>query len=140
MFIGVDASGATGEADERTMTVRMRDVTDGLSKTIMLGETSKDHLRRACCGTAATGMGNSFGDAYAMLPTNTGVPINWGPGPAGCADGHWTYSNGFKSKHASGANLAFGDGAIRFVNQNVSMQTYVRMGHRADGSVYNPDY
>ncbi|NBP89281.1 MAG: DUF1559 domain-containing protein [Planctomycetia bacterium] len=140
MFIGVDASGANGEADERTMTIRLTDVTDGLSKTIMLGETSKDHLRRACCGSASNGMGNSFGDALAMLPTNTGVPINWGPGPAGCEDGSWTYSNGFKSQHASGANFAFGDGTTKFVNENVSMRTYVRMGHKSDGSVYSADF
>ena len=140
MFIGVDASGANGEADERTMTIRLTDVTDGLSKTIMLGETSKDHLRRACCGSASNGMGNSFGDALAMLPTNTGVPINWGPGPAGCEDGSWTYSNGFKSQHASGANFAFGDGTTKFVNENVSMRTYVRMGHKSDGSVYDANF
>jgi hypothetical protein len=135
MFVGVNA--AAGDHVDRTMTVRLRDVIDGLSKTIMLGETSTSQARRSCCGSAADGMGNSFGDAEAMLPNHTGVPINWGPGPTGCTDGHWAYSHGFKSKHGDGANLAFGDGTIRFINQNVSMNIYVRMGHHRDGTPYD---
>ena len=140
MFVGVNASGASGDAVDRSMTIRLRDVTDGLSKTIMLGETSKGHDRRACCGSASDGMGNSFGDSEAMLPNHTGVPINWGPGPSGCENGQWAYSHGFKSQHASGANLAFGDGTIKFVDENVNMTAYVRMGHKSDGSVYDSNF
>lgn len=140
MFIGVNASGSSGEAVDRSMTIRLRDVTDGLSKTIMLGETSTSHDRRACCGSAADGMGNSFGDAEAMLPNHTGVPINWGPGPSGCEGGQWAYSHGFKSQHASGANLAFGDGTIKFIDENIGMTAYVRMGHHQDGSVFDAAY
>jgi prepilin-type N-terminal cleavage/methylation domain-containing protein len=138
MFVGVNASG--GDAVDRSMTIRLRDVTDGLSKTIMLGETSKGHNRRSCCGSASDGMGNSFGDSEAMLPNHTGVPINWGPGPSGCENGQWAYSHGFKSQHASGANLAFGDGTIKFVDENVNMTAYVRMGHLSDGSVYDANF
>ena len=38
--------------------------------------------------------------------------------------------------HASGANLSFGDGTVKFVNENVNMSVYVRMGHKSDAKTY----
>lgn len=138
MFVAVNAR--DGEAAERRMMVRTRDVTDGMSTTILLGEMVVNNHRKTCCASAANGQQNAFGDFRAMLPTHTGVPINWGPGPPGCADGQWAYSHGYKSKHVRGANLSFGDGAVRFVDENVNMAVYVRMGHRRDNSRYDYEF
>ena len=81
MFVFVNANG--GDAAEKRMMVRLRDVTDGLSKTIMLGEVGMNSARRTCCASSANGQQNAFGDPWAMMPAHGGVPINWGPGPTG---------------------------------------------------------
>jgi prepilin-type N-terminal cleavage/methylation domain-containing protein len=139
MFVGfmVDETTTT----ESKMMVKLKDVSDGLSKTIMLGETGTSYYRRNCCRSGANGQGNAFGDADGWLPASNGFPINYTKpdetgGPVGCEDGQWAYSNGFKSMHASGANLSFGDGTVKFVNENVNMSVYVRMGHKSDAKTY----
>ena len=140
MFVGFMVNETT--TTEAVMTVKLKDVSDGLSKTIMLGETGTSYTRRVCCyNSASKGQGNAFGDAQGMLPSSNGFPINYTKpdetgGPVGCADGQWTYSNGFKSMHASGANLSFGDGTVKFVSENVNMSVYVRMGHKSDAKTY----
>ena len=42
---------------------------------------------------------------------------------------------GFESRHAAGAQFAFGDGSVRFLSQDIDIITYQRMGHRADGEL-----
>jgi hypothetical protein len=139
MFVGFMVNETT--TTEAVMTVRLKDVGDGLSKTIMLGETGTSYNRRSCCRSGANGQGNAFGDADGWLPASNGFPINYTKpdekgGPVGCENGQWAYSNGFKSMHASGANLSFGDGTVKFVNENVNMSVYVRMGHKSDAKTY----
>jgi hypothetical protein len=34
-----------------------------------------------------------------------------------------------------GAQFAFGDGAVRFLSQDIDIVTYQRMGHRCDGEL-----
>jgi prepilin-type processing-associated H-X9-DG protein len=48
-------------------------------------------------------------------------------------------SIGFKSRHTSGSNFAFGDGSVRFIQENLNMNVFQLMGHHADGEVYSAD-
>jgi prepilin-type processing-associated H-X9-DG protein len=70
-----------------------------------------------------------------MTPAPTTLPINL-QNPAACGD-TWTYSVGFKSKHANGANFSFGDGAVRYVMDAIDMNVYQRMGHHRDGKLFD---
>jgi prepilin-type processing-associated H-X9-DG protein len=77
--------------------------------------------------------------------SNTIVPINyvtdyWNPDVAtGCKVAperyyrNYNLSEGFKSRHPGGANFAFADGSVRFLNQNIDHQTYQYLGCRNDG-------
>jgi prepilin-type processing-associated H-X9-DG protein len=47
--------------------------------------------------------------------------------------GNWGYSAGFKSEHAGGVNFVFGDGSVKFLNQNMNMDTFQLLGCRNDG-------
>ena len=48
---------------------------------------------------------------------------------------NWNYSWGFRSKHPTGAQFAFADGSVHFLNQTIDYATYQYMGSRNDGYV-----
>ena len=77
--------------------------------------------------------------AYGMCPMTTTIPINTFTPTVGCTAtsgdfviDNWGVSIGFKSRHNLGANFAFGDGAVRFVNQYINMETMQLLGHWQD--------
>lgn len=112
--------------------ITMAMVTDGLSNTILVGESlpkHHDHLQ-----------GNDWwyfnGGASHC---STIVPINQPSDGANCCDGkrycpsNWSTSWGFKSNHSGGANFLFGDGSVHFLKQSIDMRTYQLLGCRDDG-------
>lgn len=115
------------------LSFRLRDATDGLSNTIALGES----LYEEC----AYGNDNAF-TRWQNHPITTVVPINTYCEPSStwsdCATNiyvrhNWGVSCGFKSRHDSGANFAFGDGTVRFLNDTINMDTFQLLGHPGDG-------
>jgi prepilin-type processing-associated H-X9-DG protein len=42
---------------------------------------------------------------------------------------------GFSSAHVGGVNLAFGDGTVRFMADNISDSLLQRLGNRHDGKI-----
>lgn len=51
-------------------------------------------------------------------------------GSAGSLPGRWNYA---RSYHTGGVNVAMGDGSIRFLRDNIDLQTYRALGTRSDG-------
>jgi prepilin-type N-terminal cleavage/methylation domain-containing protein len=115
--------------------INMAMVTDGLSNTIMIGESlplQHDHLIQNTWW--AFNGGNSH--------VSTIVPINYysGEGDTWCSPadkyrGNWNVSWGFKSKHPGGAMFIFGDGSTHFLSQNIDHKTYQLLGCRKDKQV-----
>lgn len=109
---------------------------DGLSNTIMVGETlpkEHDHLNWAQWWNYNGG--NSH--------CSTIIPINFPITQDGCGtttkpgSQNWSYSWGFKSRHSGGANFLFGDGAVRFLRESIDHKTYQLLGCRNDGQPVN---
>ena len=48
---------------------------------------------------------------------------------------NWSVTWGFRSNHPGGANFAFADGTVRFMDQNINHQLYQYLGCRNDGQV-----
>ncbi|MCA9153267.1 MAG: DUF1559 domain-containing protein [Planctomycetales bacterium] len=46
---------------------------------------------------------------------------------------------GFASLHVGGANFVVGDGAVRYLAEQIDMRVYQQLGHRADGQVIDSD-
>ena len=117
-------------------------VSDGTSNTIFVGE-----VLPACNDHASAGMWqmNGMGDAHSstIVPINTTntcnyvTGINWGQVTNTlCTDpANWNWSWGFRSMHVGGAQFLFVDGSVHFLSQNINMQTYQRLGGKADGLV-----
>ena len=108
--------------------IRYRDVRDGVSNTIYVGEQTgpTDGLGWAS-GTRATIRNTG------SINSNGARPV---PPPfAGPEADNVLAVGGFGSPHLAGAHVAMGDGSIRFINQSISLTTFKNLGNRADGSL-----
>ncbi|QDS95476.1 hypothetical protein FF011L_42720 [Roseimaritima multifibrata] len=124
---------------------RFADMTDGLSNTVLSGEssyvtsTTSSSSRQSTPPTAfrdwPTWIG-SFGsgqDETVRINGRTNSPIN-----AQTSPGKMYFAinddNAF-SFHPSGAQFVFADGSVHFLSENISMSTYCNLHDRRDGNV-----
>lgn len=105
--------------------VRREEITDGASHTLFVGEkrTEFDDLGWMS-GTRAT-LRNT-GTRLNELPPSTNLNVN--------------YVGGFGSPHASGANIGFGDGSVKFVPETIDIEVWRQLGHRADGKLLDAQF
>ncbi|MBN9121093.1 MAG: DUF1559 domain-containing protein [Planctomycetes bacterium] len=139
-------------ATPEALTVRIRDVLDGTSNTLFIGETLPEFCEFQRYGDP-TGWplgSNSITQGQTIQPINyqiepvplsvpaydtscsAGAPLCTSGNGAHCLS-NWHVTWGFKSNHTGGANFAFVDGSVRFINQTIDHQQYQYLGHRADG-------
>ena len=109
--------------------IRYRDIADGSSHTILLGElqTSPPNLSWVS-GTRST-LRNA---------SKIGSTENWNQqwqSSVRDTDRDPLQVGGFASFHTGGANFVFADGAVRFVSQNVLPEVLRNSGNRADGEI-----
>jgi len=133
--------------------VQMRDVVDGTSNSLMVGERTY-RLRNGAEGTDAGNSDNIQG----VLNSNAGclyctrgtrensskgicdvlgsaaAPIN---GPKSVSFGylHSVSARSFSSSHKGGAQFILADGSVRFLSENLSQQTYRDLVRIDDGRV-----
>ena len=115
---------------------KMRDITDGTSNTILMGEV------RPKCGDHHDGGAfhpnaqMTFTTAPINYPTCPGEGLgntNNGPWPDCNSYRAWSSSLGFKSMHPGGANVLFADASTHFISETIEYYTYQRLGDRWDG-------
>jgi prepilin-type N-terminal cleavage/methylation domain-containing protein/prepilin-type processing-associated H-X9-DG protein len=117
-------------------TITFASIPDGLSNTIMIGESlpgSHDHLVNPWWGY-------NWGPSHCgtIIPINFLMPEKVGTTPTGgqacwTATNNWSTSWGFKSYHTNGANFVFADGSVHFIAQSIDHRTYQLLGCRNDG-------
>lgn len=114
---------------------RIPEITDGLSNTLFVGETRDGHLVDTS-GNAINSNIWSNGNRMQSTMRTTCTPLNTPPGlngGAGVVTQTGAYSNGgFSSNHPSGANFAYGDGHIVFIDDSIDLATYTMLSARAD--------
>jgi prepilin-type N-terminal cleavage/methylation domain-containing protein/prepilin-type processing-associated H-X9-DG protein len=116
--------------------VKLREVTDGASKTLLIGETSPVDLFSAAF--------SADGDW-----ATAGVQLNfdWASWE-GCQDGSgnpnaglcWSLMRGFRSKHPGGVQFAFVDGSVHFLSAGISHPTYRALSTRARGEIVRVEF
>ncbi len=137
--------------------IRMRDVTDGTSNTLMVGEVSAKQWYVWGAAPEPTDFGGSWAgiesskhDDMVMRDCNAYRPINQStPDQAvliTAARGGYNGGNndGFGSYHTGGAQFVLADGSVRFISESIHSQnangtiqkgTYQRLADRSDGLV-----
>ena len=107
--------------------VTNEDVTDGLSNTIYLGETSGSlnwaSGTRATLRNAGSRInGNIYGKAVAPRSAKTKSALT-------------TTVGGFSSSHVGGANFLMGDGRLMFLRNSIDPNLFRNLANRTDGQL-----
>jgi prepilin-type processing-associated H-X9-DG protein len=130
--------------------VRIADVTDGTSNTLLLGERyhRDPEFDRISVGTeffpiAGLGLWASFwlGVPKHVLLSSP-VPINYQVPPSAAVGDQLTILNrvcAYGSGHPGGANFAVADGSVRFLRDQTSLTMLSALGTRAGGEVVSAD-
>jgi prepilin-type processing-associated H-X9-DG protein len=105
------------------------EVSDGLSNTIMAGETLPTHF---CFN----------GVFVANVPlASTSIPLNTMESDMTLDGGYsgvgytWARTSGFKSLHSGGANFVLGDGSVCFLSGFISHRLFCALGTRNGGEL-----
>jgi prepilin-type processing-associated H-X9-DG protein len=115
-----------------TWAAAIKDISDGTSKTIAMGEI------RPRCSAFQWIHGWTLSEGLWFATT---APINYPtcrdePKVFGGLGGNWELdfntAMGFKSRHPGGVCMLFADGSTFFLNENVDYTTYQKLGARAD--------
>jgi len=119
-----------GPFTRSSFTVKISKITDGLSKTIYMGEVRVRCSAHAAEGWAWSHSGNGL--------ISTVVPINFDScsdnSALGCGSWEtWSSALGFKSPHPGGGHFVMGDASVQFLPDSIDMLTYNRLGGKADG-------
>jgi prepilin-type N-terminal cleavage/methylation domain-containing protein/prepilin-type processing-associated H-X9-DG protein len=124
-----DPNGISGITSRLGFSASMRQIPDGLSNTILMGE-----VRGQCMDHLA------YWAHFNALWISTTPPINYPTCPEDQPAqtylnqaNNWNTSLGFKSRHEGGANFVFADGSVHFISETIDYLTYQYLGERRDG-------
>lgn len=110
----------------------MREISDGTSNTIAVGEVIGLYSLVQNFGTQSWGSTSfpiNWKNDWFANESNWADEINTPPGP------QWFDSAAFRSQHPGGAQFALCDGSVRFLTENIDHPTYMALSSRAGGEV-----
>jgi prepilin-type N-terminal cleavage/methylation domain-containing protein/prepilin-type processing-associated H-X9-DG protein len=128
-----DAATVSGVFARSSWAASMKDITDGSSHTIAMGEI------RPRCSEFQWIIGWTFSEGLWFATT---APINYPtdpdqygatPPPGSDWEQDFNTAMGFKSRHPGGANFLFADGSTTFLRDEIDYTIYQMLGARSDG-------
>ncbi|MEQ1829070.1 MAG: DUF1559 domain-containing protein [Pirellula sp.] len=137
---GLDCpTGVFGRGDQGlAINIKFRDVSDGLSNTLIIGETLVSATSVAAWwhwnGAAATTAIPI--NARAVCPA--GISLPGSSGWIACRT-NWQNNTSFFSNHTGGAQFARADGGVQFVSSSVDLTAYRNLSTAYGGEVASPD-
>ena len=126
--------------------VKLKQITDGTSKTIMVGEKrpsdeghSADIAPQPSVGWWM-GVNNGYAHGNSIVPLN--YPID--PDQEDCTPApdrnrnNYNTSLGFGSFHPGGAMFVMADGSVQFLQDSIDTLTLSFLAHKSDGQAFSP--
>jgi prepilin-type processing-associated H-X9-DG protein len=146
----------------RNWNVAFKEVTDGLSNTVVIGEAARFRNEPSSYFSPYSFTGITFQPAtmndtrpmcYAYVVPAINAPAQQYTltsffSPKLITDLQTWYTNpklltygqlGFRSRHPGGANFVFGDGSVKFLKESINPVTYRALGTKAGGEVLSAD-
>jgi len=124
--------------------VRIKDITDGTTKTFLIGERDYTNHYASTWASGTNAPGNDW-SSFRHLNTNPTYIGDISTFGGGLING--IQDSAFSSLHSGGAIFALADGSARYVDENIdatsdavgpTMGTYQRLGNRLDGMHVGP--
>lgn len=107
----------------------IRDIGDGPSNTIFVGERDRFCAQGAWAGNRNPNAGGAQGSGYTL--GRVSIPLNW-------PDNHTHHCiEGFSSAHDGGGHFLFGDGAVHFISENIHFRNHRNSADQRDGNSPN---
>ncbi len=125
-------NGPTDGCFYRNSDVRFRDVTDGLSNTLFVGES---HAGFTDAG-GTKNLGKVWLGKYSGRTDGAYCLFRVDRDDADSLPNNLNELGGSNSLHTGGAQYLFGDGAVRFISENISMAIWGDMGNKDDGNTF----
>jgi prepilin-type processing-associated H-X9-DG protein/prepilin-type N-terminal cleavage/methylation domain-containing protein len=129
----------------RNSRIGFRDITDGTSTTLMVGERSQNVADATWVGMIPYGRAcnNPAWPVQDCEASNVLILGHTGPSP----DEPWIDPpnnrkagvDDFWSRHPGGCNFAFCDGSVRFIRETIDLPTFSRLATRAGGEAVSGD-
>jgi len=123
---------------------RMRDITDGISNTVMIGEQGNYHfdaantkrdLRSSNFSGGAWAAGRPEASGWTLNTTSIRFPINYdGALLDGMSQAYHKHTL-LNSAHTGGVQVLLADGSVRFLSENLDFATLTALADKADGTV-----
>jgi len=124
--------------------IKFRDVTDGTSSVLMVGERCRYRAHARCGVQQDCGAGTVFvvgatnqlahdNRANAAAVGSAARGINWDSDVADCTN-LWNAKSSFHSLHPGGAQFVLVDASTHFISEDVDLTTFRRLAHRSDGN------
>ncbi|WP_417388927.1 DUF1559 domain-containing protein [Gimesia sp.] len=120
-----NAAGGNGSFWSNSNT-RLRDLTDGASNTVLIGETARGRV-------GSTTYNGGIWVGYYDNGKTASVVWKTENHPGSLING--TLAWAFSSQHTGGAHFLLGDGGVRFLSENIDGTTYENLGKISDGNV-----
>ncbi len=97
--------------------IELRTITDGTTRTIMIGEQAFEEARATCALTTCYGLGYAWAHSV-EASASASMPLNL-PRPEESPD--YQKHMGFSSRHPGGVDFALVDGSVRFFSEDISL-------------------
>jgi prepilin-type N-terminal cleavage/methylation domain-containing protein len=122
--------------------IRIRDIDDGSSQTLAFGEIAWPRKKQWDAPRTLYNsdscirpwIGSSSG-----IGRHTGAPINSSPNTDSGAPSAICGGNCFSSRHEGGAFFTFGDGAVRFLSENIDGTTFQALSTRGGNELVDDE-
>ena len=106
--------------------IKFRDITDGLSNTLIAGERAYKYGQNTIGAATIIGFSARINDQSGSANIKSAAMAALGQGYNGI---NWSANNlvhqtrGFSSQHVGGAQFVLGDGSVRFISENIDYKS-----------------